>query len=207
MKGVFGYYDLKVGDIKEKGVAKLSAFEIRVKDNPIAAMRAAMDGMAYFDGKYMRLSVDGELMMTDTDMEKSSNQEFVNAANGEVLVAGLGIGLIIFNALNKPEVKHITIVEKYQDVIDLVSPYFKDTRVSFICADILEWRPEKGKKYDTIYFDIWPTICVDNLDEIKFLHNSFKSKLNRQNPDCWMDSWMKKRLQSEKRKESRYSYY
>ena len=44
MKGVFGYYDLKVGDIKEKGVAKLSAFEIRVKDNPIAAMRAAMDG-------------------------------------------------------------------------------------------------------------------------------------------------------------------
>lgn len=204
MLGVFNHYDLQVGDRKQIGVASLSAFEIKVKDNPIAAMRAAMDGMRYYDGKYIRLAVNGELMMTDTDMEKNSNMGFVNAANGEVLVAGLGIGLIIYNALNNPCVKHITIIEKYQDVIDLVSPYFKNTRVTFICADIMEWRPEKGKKFDTIYFDIWPTICGDNLKQIKFLHNVFKSRLNRTNPDCWMNSWMKERLQRENRKSNSY---
>ncbi len=207
MQGVFNHFNMEVGQVKEKGIARISAFEIKVADNPIAAMRARMDGVGYYDGKYIRLSVDKVLMMSDTDMEKDSNRDFCNAANGDVLIAGLGIGLIVYNILSKPEVTHITIIEKYQDVIDLIAPYFKNTRVTFICADIMEWRPEKGKKYDTIYFDIWPTICTDNLDQIKFLHNAFKGKLNRANGDCWMNSWMKERLQSIKRKESRFSYY
>lgn len=209
MEGVFDLYNLKVGNTKEKGVAAISAFEVKREKNPLYHMRLAMDGFPVYDGKYIKLHVDGQLMMSDTDMEKSSNRAFVRNANGDVLIAGLGIGLVVKNILSKMdsgEIKSITIVEKYKDVIDLVSPYFKKHKIKYICADILKWRPEKGKLYDTIYFDIWPAICTDNLDEIKFLHNIFKHRLNRKNPNCWMDSWMKSYLQSQKRK-SRTSFY
>lgn len=204
MDGVFEHFNLKVGEKKEKGIASISAYEFSTKKDPLYAMRAAMDGMAIYDGKYVRLNVNGELMMSDTDMEKSSNRDFVYSANGDVLIAGLGIGLILKAILEKPEVESITVIEKYQDVIDLVSPYFQNPKLTIINADILEWVPEKNKKWDTIYFDIWPTICEDNLDEIKLLHNRFKNKLNRKNKDCWMNSWMKERLQAEKRRSRRY---
>jgi hypothetical protein len=137
-------------------------------------------------------------------MERSSNREFVRNANGKVLIAGLGIGLIIHNILEKENVSHITVIEKHKDVIDLVSPYFKSKKITFICADILEWLPPVGEKFDIIYFDIWPTICGDNMKEISMLHNRFKNKLNRSNPDCWMDSWMKKRCQADNRPSRSY---
>lgn len=205
MEGVFNHYGMKVGEVKKIGQTAISTFEYKAKDNALWHMRTAMNGIRPpEDGKYVRLHVNGELMMSDTAMEKDSNRGFINAANGEVLIAGLGIGLIIYNALLNPEVKHITIIEKYQEVIDLVKPFFENTRITIIHADIMEWRPAKAKKYDTIYFDIWPTICTDNLKEIKFLHNAFKGKLNRTNPDCWMNSWMKEKLQRENRKSSSF---
>jgi len=205
MTGVFEHYGMEVGEVKKIGNTSISTFEYKKKDNAIYHMRTIMDGIRPpDDGKYVRLHVNGQLMMSDTEMEKSSNREFVNAANGEVLVAGLGIGLIIYNALLNPSVNHITIIEKYQEVIDLVLPHFENTRITVIHADIFEWQPPKNKKFDTIYFDIWPDINVDNLEEIKQLHNKWKFKLNRSNHDCWMNSWMKERLQSEKRRSSRY---
>lgn len=207
MKGVFEHFNLKIGEKKEKGVASISAYEFKTSKDPIYAMRAAMDGMSIYDGKYIRLVVNGELMMSDTDMEKNSNNNFVYAANGSVLIAGLGIGLILKAILEKPEVTNVTVIEKYQDVIDLVEPYYKNPKLKIICADILEWIPEKGEKWDTIYFDIWPTICEDNLDEIKLLHNRFKNKLNRTNKDCWMNSWMKERLQAERRRSKNNYWY
>lgn len=210
MKGVFERYDLKVGEVKEKGLARLSCFEFKRENDPLSYMRMAMDGMAVRDGKYMRLSVAGQLMMTDTDMEKRSNQEFCQRSNGRVLVAGLGIGLIIHNIWGKlisGEVSELIIVEKYQDTIDLISPYFQHPNIKYICHDIFDYKPLKEERFDTIYFDIWPEICIDNLGEIRSLHNSFKNKINRGNPKSWMNSWMKEALQRLNRKQSSYFYY
>jgi len=204
MDGIFEHFNLKIGEKKEKGIASISAYEFKTAEDPIYAMRQAMNGLSISDGKYVRLNVNGQLMMSDTDMEKRSNRGFIYAANGNVLIAGLGIGLILKAILEKPEVESITIIEKYKDVIDLVSPYFTNPKIEIIEADIFEWKPPKDKKYDTIYFDIWPEISTDNLEDIKILHNRFKNKLNRNNPDCWMNSWMKERLQREKRKERNY---
>ena len=33
-------------------------------------------------------------------------------------------------------------------------------------ADIFEWKPARGVKFDTLYWDIWPTICVSNLKDM-----------------------------------------
>jgi len=194
MKGVADIFTEPIS----KGVAHISIFDFNSKENMLYNLRAVRDGgdMFYiYDGRYIRLHVDGILMMSDTNLELSSNYGFVSKSNGDILIAGLGLGVIIRNILDKQNINSITVIEKYQDVIDLVAPKFNDNRIKYICDDIFTWRPHKGIKYDTIYFDIWPTINTDNLIEIKKLHNIFKYYVNRNNPNHYMNSWMKEFLQ------------
>lgn len=210
MEGVFEMIGLKVGEQKKKGVAVLSTYEFKEKDNFLFNLRAMRDSgglMAMEDGKYVRLHVNGELMMSDTRMEKNSNLDFVRNAKGKVLIAGLGIGVILKNVLDKLKDKRITeivIIEKYQDVIDLIAPYFeKYKNIKIVCADIFDWRPEKGTKFDTIYFDIWPNICQDNLEEMAKLHQAFKGYKVK---GGWMDYWMKDYLKAQKRRDERHAW-
>lgn len=213
MEGVFELFNLPVGNVLQKGIATLSTYEVSEQDAMWANLRLVRDSGWLFriqKGKYIKLIVGKELMMSDTPMERSSNIDFVRAANGHVFVAGLGIGLII-NALRplvtNGKVSKITILEKYQDVIDLVSPIYNGMPIEYICADVLEFQPDKSVKYDTIYFDIWPDISEDNLPEITKLHNRFKFLKNKNNPNSWMGSWMQKYLQDKRKRENRYSYW
>lgn len=183
-----------------KGVAKVEHFVVDNFNSRMSAIRREYVP----EGKYARLYVSGRLMMSDTSMEHRTNWQIGSRANGNVLIAGLGLGMVLTSILDKEEVKSVTVIEKYQDVIDLISPNYKSDKLSIICADIFEWKPVKGTKYDVIYFDIWPDICTDNLDEISRLHNKFKFSLNRSNPNSWMDSWCKEELKYYKRRDSRY---
>lgn len=198
-------------DKEEKGVARIERYEFKSEENFLYNLRMMRDGGYMFgvdDGHYTKLVVKGSLMMSDTRMERISNRPFVTKANGKVLIAGLGIGLIVHNILKKDDVTEVVVIEKYQDVIDLVAPKFSDdSRVKIICADIFEWKPEKGEKFDTVYFDIWPEISEENLADVKVLHNKFKGFVNRKNEKWWMNSWMKEFLQNRKRKESRNNYW
>jgi len=213
MQGVQQIFeDITVGDAKTIGVATLSKYIFDSSDNPLYNLRAMRDNpmMVMRDGKYLRLNINTELVMSDTKMEKDSNRDFVDNANGHVMIAGLGVGLIIHNIMDKlqdGQVKSITVYEKYQDVIDLVSPYYEGAGIIYKTGDILKHKPLKSEVYDTIYFDIWGSIDTENLDEIRMLHNRWKNRLNRDNPNFYMDSWMKKFLQAEKKREAKYSYY
>ena len=70
---------------------------------------------------------------------------------------GLGIGLIIMAIQDKPEVHSITVVEKSQEVIDMIATQLPlNEKVKIIQADVFCWKPERGVRYDTIYMDIWP---------------------------------------------------
>ena len=150
-------------------------------------------------GDYVRLLIDGELYMSDTKFEYYTNRNFLRNAHGDVMIAGLGIGLVIKNLMTKilnGTITSITIYEKYRDVIDLVWPTVKswvpeDFNFRCIEADILEYIPADGEKYDTIYFDIWPSICSDNHDDMVLLH---KRWARRKNKGGWMDSWMKRQV-------------
>lgn len=189
---------------EEKGIVSITRYEF--KDDLLFNLRVMRDGGDLFvmkPGHYCRLTINKELVMSDTFLERKSNREFIRKANGRVLIAGLGLGLIIHNILHKQDITEIVVIEKHQDVIDLVSPKFNDSRLKIICDDIFNYLPKKEDKFDTIYFDIWTDITIENLDDIKLLHNKFKNKLNRENSRSWMNSWMKEYLQEAKRKENR----
>jgi len=187
---------------KEKGLAKIIPFSISEEDARMFNLRLIMSRQPYsmrvYKGNYVKLIVDGELMMSDTDMEINTNIGFINRAKGRVLIAGLGIGMVLKNILKKKEVTEVIVVEKYSDVIDLVASVFNDPRLKIINEDIFYWLPEKGEKFDTIYFDIWPTICEDNLEEIALLHMRFKRY--KRSKECFMESWVQDQLRSMKRR-------
>lgn len=142
------------------------------------------------DGTFVRLVhlPTKEVVMSDTWMERYTNEGFVRRANGNILIAGLGLGLIVLAVQNFANVKSITIIEKSKEVIELVAPQLPlNEKVKIIEGDIFNFVP--SMKYDIIYFDIWNKILGDNYEEMKNLHKKYSRYLNRSNPSCWMKSW------------------
>lgn len=210
LKGVIeNYPDVVQQQIISNGCVRIEHYKVdkeAAKWNNIRAMMAGAGFMHIVEGEYIKMSVNGELMMSDTPMERRTNIQFIDNAHGAIMIAGLGIGVILENLIplcKSGRVTNIVVYEKYQDVIDLVAHRYVDKLpLEVRCEDIMEYRPPKEEKYDTLYFDIWPTITEDNLKDIRILHNRWKS---HKKEGAWMGSWMADFLRNQRRKEQRES--
>ena len=130
----------------------------------------------------------GKTMMSNHEFETLTNQKFLDNAKGDILVFGLGIGLIIFPLLKDNDVRTITIVEIDSGLIDEVFPIIiqndLESKVSVILSNAFDF--ETDKMFDTIYFDIWSDINQQAFSEMKILSEKFTKNLK---PEGWMDSW------------------
>lgn len=119
----------------------------------------------------------GNIIMSDTPDEIRDHSRFMHRSQGSVLIAGLGLGMVLQGCAVKPEVTSVTVIEQSPDVIKLVEAHYKAKpfghKVTIVNADIFEWKPEKGVKFDCAWFDIWDNLCTDNLDEIAKLNRKF----------------------------------
>lgn len=176
----------------EKGDFKLSHFEIDKLN-----FRAALDGVV--PGRYVKLTHNGEVVMSNTDMEKRTNRHFVLNAHGDVLIGGLGIGMIVVAIQSSDKVKSITIIEKNQEVIDIVANQLSlNDKVHIINADVFKWKPGKEQRFDCIYMDIWNYVNSDVYhEEMKPLKRKYGHYLkpitespNRFN-SCWAEWYAK----------------
>ena len=153
-------------------------------------------------GIYALLFVTNELgsstcMMSDLGYERSTCLEVVKRAHGHVLTAGLGLGMILHPILKNPSVASVTVVEKCQDVIGLISPSLPSTpKLAIHAGDIFMWTPPPDVRYDVIWFDIWPDIDATRLPEMAELHGRFARYLNHNNSGCWMESWHRQESES-----------
>lgn len=138
------------------------------------------------------LRKEGAIIMSDTPMEQDTNRGFLHRAHGDVLIAGLGIGMLLRPLQDAPEVKSITVIETNQELIDLINMagFAFDKKTKIICGDILKWKPPRGKSYDCIWFDIWNSIGGANYKDMAKLHGRFKLHLRT---NGFMDSWEYKR--------------
>lgn len=147
-----------------------------------------------------------EVIMSDSTMEQQSNKDIIRRAHGDVFIAGLGLGMILLPILQKPEVKSVTVVELYPDVIELVHPYIaendSENKLTVIQDDILHMESIGiDTKYDVIYFDIWNTICTDNWEDIKMLKRKFRKLLNKEDPQNYIGAWMEDEIQYMQRRD------
>jgi len=219
------YIDLSTIYPKEKLVCETYTIEQFVLSEA-QVRRDQMQGMFSGNGwmysgleanfPYIKLYYNsGDVMMSDTPMERNTNRHFVNSANGDVLIFGLGLGLIVLPLLDCDDVKSITVIELHQDLIDLVSPFLKKhdkhDKLTVVQGDCFEYHNQvpKEKKFDCVYGDIWGSISTDNYAEMKQLTKNWKYRINRNNPKSFIDHWLKDYLKHEAESERRsaYSYW
>lgn len=159
-----------------------------------ARLSAMLDGRRYvYPGTYAQLTHRGRIIMSDTPAEMRDHGEPVRRATGSVLINGLGLGMVLGAILAKPSVTDVTVVELAPEVIRLVGPTYADPRLTIVCADAFDWQPPKGKRYDCVWHDIWPDICLDNLAEMTRLHRKYGRRCD------WQGSWCRGELQSLRR--------
>jgi len=138
-------------------------------------------------GTYKRLMFKNEVIMSNTPAEVRDFMYFVWKAKGNVLINGLGLGVVLKAVLQMP-VRSVTVIEISEDVIKLVAPIFNDPRVTIIQADAMTWKPPSGMYYNAVWHDIWTSICETNLDDMKFLHRRYGKRCD------WQASWCREEL-------------
>ena len=144
-------------------------------------------------GTYTRLMYRGQVIMSDTNMEKRTNLEFVRNAYGNVVVGGLGIGLILMAIQDKEDVRTITVLDKSKEIIQMVGEQLPlNKKVKIIQADVFEWEPKESDCFNTIYMDIWTYINQDiYFNQMEPLIEKYQRYLDNNDPNrsvtCWCE--------------------
>jgi len=193
--------DVPVG---QSGKWKIERFEITQKDADRINLRESCNnhGLGYrgvVAGTYTRLcdtkySWNLGVMMSDTPAEIADHEKAIKRARGNILINGLGIGVVLNACLMKPEVKHCTVVEVDPDVISLVAPHYQKKwgdRLTIVQANALTWEPPKGAKYSMIWHDIWKNICANNLVDIVDLKRKY---IFFKKWGGWQGCWVEKQV-------------
>jgi hypothetical protein len=173
----------------ESGSVKIEHFTVSSLASEHSRARSVIQGDPWDyvpEGRYVRLMVGEHIMMSDTPSEQRSNLGIVEHAHGDVLIAGLGIGMILVPILANRHVHTVTVIELNNDVIKLVGPYVKHRKLRIINADINKWPLDRGSSWHTIYFDIWATITSNDAPEISRLKRRFAGHLVN---GGWMGAW------------------
>jgi len=100
---------------------------------------------------------DRKTVMSNSLMEIEDQEEFLSIAVGNVLIGGLGLGIIVSRLLNKGGIDSIVVIESEQGVIDLIAPKFSNCpKVSIILGNVKNFEPQQlTKSPDCVYLDIW----------------------------------------------------
>ena len=115
------------------------------------------------------------------------------ARGGEILITGLGLGLVAEAILRQGAVKRITIVEVSPDVIRLVEPHLRHrhgSRIEVIEADAFTWMPPGGRHFTVGWHDIWPDPYSNEL-EIAKLERRYRTFCD------WQGFWPREYLAAE----------
>lgn len=130
-----------------------------------------------------------KLVHTKTETLLSSNTsteklfyKCLEDLKGDVLVFGLGVGTSILPLLENTDIKSITVVEKQQEIIDLVSEIIKSQDISnkleIIQADAYNFYETHSTKYNYVFIDIFSDLKSFN-ENSKNLSDNYQSLLKK----------------------------
>jgi len=181
--------DIEVPD-GVSGDWSVSTFEVSDKEAKRHSMMSAWSSSCrpISAGTYKQLKRKNHLVMSNTPMEIRDHSWFASHARKceRVLLNGLGLGMVLKMILESETVKHVTVIEKSEDVIKLsAQTYLVDPRVEIIHADAFEWKPPRGARYGAVFHDIWDDICGDNLPEMIKLKSKYRRRTDYQ--ECWCE--------------------
>ena len=178
----------KMADILKPGMVGTAELDIMDYTNRKLSFHETLAGIA--PERYARLKIGGCTIMSETPMEHRTNAGFVLNSYGDVLIGGLGIGMIILPIQEKKEVSSVTVLEKNFDVIVLIAHQLPlNNKVRILNEDVYTWKPDM--RFDSVYMDIWGDLSTDDYDDMKRLKRKYGHYLKpkEESPDrinmCW----------------------
>ena len=185
----------------KSGNWSVEQFEVTEDQAAIERMRSMFSGgRGVAAGEYTSLKYKNQIIMSDTPDEIRDHSTMIRMARGNILINGLGIGMVLQACLNKDVVNHVTVVEKSSDVIKLVGEYYKEKygdKLTIVHEDAFTYKPDKNERYDAVWHDIWANITTDNLPEMHKLHRKYGKKTE------WQGSWCRSTCERYKKEEYR----
>lgn len=171
-------------------VVKLTISEKEAADSNILTVTTTEDHRTILPGRYTALiETGGPSWMSDVSSELEESLIFWCHARGNVLINGLGLGVIARAVLLKPDVERVIINELSLDVINLIAPHLEKEfgdKVRINNEDAFHYKPN-GDRFDAVWHDIWPETSIKNYEEMKKLHRRYGQWLA--NSDCFNSSW------------------
>ena len=137
---------------------RVGAWELRRQNQPV--LRGYFRGLQACTENYL-LMRDNRVWMSLSPVEIESLAPHVAHMRGHVVIAGLGMGLALYNALLRPAVRQITVLELDSEVIALFAAIMRSDmagsgRFSIEQVDARDWRTTES--VDFLYADIWDKI-------------------------------------------------
>ncbi len=120
--------------------------------------------LGYFETEFVYPAVleDGREWMTITPNEIATMRAAIDAAKGDVVAMGLGLGYFALMASEKDDVSSVTVVERDRQVIALfdrfILPQFPHReKVRVVCADAFAYAKDTlpGAEADFVFVDLW----------------------------------------------------
>jgi hypothetical protein len=152
----------RVVDVLNPGVSgnvEIRHFDV---DKDRAYIERCIRNEVWTKGKYMQLDIDGVGWMFDTPHEKWLNRRVLEARR-DVLIGGLGLGMILHPLLRKAEIERIDVIEMNEDVIRLVLPSFnlhpQRHKLNVIHGDAKTF--DTARRYDFVWLDCVPAYGWD----------------------------------------------
>ena len=123
-----------------------------------------------------------QCIMSSNLFERLTNQNFIDTAKGDVIIFGLGLGLIIFPLLEDDEVTSITVIDKSVDIIDNIGPIIKkydvNDKLTIINGDVFTYYQQlNDAKFDVAYFDYWNIVDSTIYNDMETLKELYKNNI------------------------------
>ncbi len=142
------------------------------------------ENVILYDRKQSRTMMDNSILELDTC------KKFIDNANGDVLIFGLGLGFVVFPLLKDDSIKSIKIVELDSGVIDMIKPIVKkydvSNKVEVLQGDVFNYHKSMTSNFDSIWIDIWNKFEESERKEAIELYNIYKTFVNE---GGYIDYW------------------
>lgn len=127
--------------------------------------------------------------MSINPMEIKTAEKAIQRSHGNVLVLGGGLGYYPYMVSQKDNVDSITIIEgdkRIKDILEYsIIPQFNNNKVKIIHEDAHRFMESNiGKKFDSIFIDIWPDNVKGTEEYKRFV------KYEEKYPEAEFDYWL-----------------
>ena len=138
-------------------IGRAGAWELKREVQPV--LRGYFRGLQACPENYLLMRGE-RVWMSLSPVEIESLAPHVAHMRGHVVIAGLGMGLALYNALLRPTVRQVTVLECDSEVITLFEAIADDwpesSRFSIQRVDAREWR--SPVPVDFLYADSWDKV-------------------------------------------------